>query len=453
MRVDHATAHAAALHSSLAPSPGQSLAQAHDDSVEIKALPLPPDDRPSRDKWVAKLFRVANIEAAKYKPERLEIKRKAMLESAFNYFRGAATAFYLDLEKFAPAAPDEPRVRSPGDNHCRDFGTYRSVKNNVVYDINDFDEAADDVAFSRDILRNVTSWILAAREAGKTPEKQEQVALAAVEGYVNQIHEFAKHGGAQDFVLTSKNAEGPVKDLLLKMESTDNEKWVSKLTERDASGTLRFLPSTEVLPHPFLLDAFLHYFPPLKKAHITSVAAKEDSGVASRDLGRWYILEQFPKGPVKVLEVKQQLRSAMQGVPNMFVHVTANRAAQVSDAARTLVAEPYPQLDSFVVPAYALGAVPAETGEEVSFMTRERPALKAMIDDARLKTVEMVSVATQQGQLTAAKDARQPGKAKEISAWLKAHPDFAADIVKKAIKAADRQVRDYEAFKKLPPEV
>lgn len=408
---------------------------------------LPPDTAEGRAEWVRDTFLRANDVLAQAHPEGLAAKSERMRESLFRFFRGAATLFYLDLARHAPPSPDAPQVRMVGDVHVDNFGTYRSASGRVVYDLNDFDETADSGPFEWEVTRAVTSWLLAARDAGKPPEKQERVARAFVDGFTEQLQRFATEGGAETFTVTAQNADGPVQALLLHQEAIDESGWASKLIETAADGSHRFVASEALEPRPQLRAPLDDASPLLVEARIEDVAARQDSGTASLGLPRWYLLEHLSGDAHKIIEVKQQIRSALDGVPHVTVRHDAHRAAQVADAGATLSADPYPQLDAFQISPATVGALP--TGEaQASFLVRERAALKATVKEDDLGAKEMAQVAVIQGRLLAAEMARQPGKAREIAAWLDAHPSFPQDVVATSKGAADRTEADYRSFKR-----
>ena len=430
------------------PAPESGVPTSTTDSVD---LPLPPDGgKDAREKWIADMFELSNHEVARDNPSGFAEKKQKMLESPYAYFRGEDTAFNLDLAKFAPPDPHEPRISSPGDLHALNFGTYRSAQGNLVYDVNDFDEAVSSQPFSRDILRDATSWILASREAGHPASHQEEIAKAYVDAFVKQLKEFARHGGSHHFVINEKTApDGPVKSLLAHLGKTDPAHWVDKFTTRGADGSYQFVKTDTVIPQPeSLKDALVAASPQLQHANVVAVASKLDSGTASIGLPRYYLLEQPQDGSSpRILEVKQELRSALAGVPDVHVTTVANRSAQVADAAATLPAEPYPQLGSFLVAPAAVGAVSPDSGE-ASFLVRERPAAKSSFDLDTMKSHEMVSVAQVQGQLTAAYMARQPGVTEALEKFLDDHPHWAEEQVTRATAAAGRVDENFHAFKK-----
>lgn len=90
-----------------------------------------------------------------------------MAGSPFVFYRGTAHLFWADfaqdseMEEFGNE--DQTKIWLVGDLHSENYGTYDNNKGEVVYNLNDFDEAVvDDYQF--DLWRMATSIVLVARE-------------------------------------------------------------------------------------------------------------------------------------------------------------------------------------------------------------------------------------------------------------------------------------------------
>lgn len=416
---------------------------------------LPPQEAKARARWVHATFREANAEVAKQNPAGLEEKTGKMSLNPFSFYRGAATLFYLDLASHAPPLPDEPRVRLDGDVHPENFGTYTSARGHLLYDLNDFDETVEKGPFSWDVRRGATGWLLAAQGAGHSENHQVSVAQAFVDGFVEELRACAEHGGAGRFHVDLDHSEGPVHDLLKKQSDVDPRNVIADMTEKTADGQHRFARSSRLVPHPEhkpVLESALSFLGP---QHIDDVAGRLDSGTASLGLPRDWVLEDAGTGHRRddhVVEVKQELRSALDGVPYIETSHPVDRGSQVAEAARLMPAEPYPELGSFVIAPEALGAIRPPGGAPASFMVRQRPALKAAVAELDLHASDQRSVARTQGRLLAAEMARQPGPdgqgtaATALVAFLDQHPGFAQNLLDEAVQSATRVNQDYHAF-------
>jgi len=112
-----------------------------------------------------------------------------MLVSPFAFLRGAAAVMAEDLRHQASAGI---AVQACGDCHLMNFGAFATPEENVVFDINDFDETLAGVDFTVDLKRLVASVAVAAL-AVKLPRKRAgALAAATVEAYRSRMRVLAK---------------------------------------------------------------------------------------------------------------------------------------------------------------------------------------------------------------------------------------------------------------------
>src|SRR2546430_12310135 len=78
-------------------------------------------------------------------PELVPVRYQRMLVSPFTFLRGAAAVMAEDL-RHQPSAGIA--VQACGDCHLMNFGAFATPEENVVFDINDFDETLAGVAFT-----------------------------------------------------------------------------------------------------------------------------------------------------------------------------------------------------------------------------------------------------------------------------------------------------------------
>ena len=84
--------------------------------------------------------------------------------SPFGFFRGTFFLFTHDLaDDFRKPKPIDATGLVIGDLHTENYGTFRSVTGDIVYDINDFDESTTSY-YEYDVRRLAVSLILAAIE-------------------------------------------------------------------------------------------------------------------------------------------------------------------------------------------------------------------------------------------------------------------------------------------------
>src|SRR5262245_5375970 len=135
---------------------------------------------------------VAMIEAtdAGRIPELVPVRHGRMAASPFAFYRGGAALMAADL---ALTPSSRLRVHLCGDCHLANFGLYGTPERNLVFDLNDFDEAAPG-PFEWDVKRLAASAVMAARDNGHRPADARAAARAAARGYREAMKTLAEEG-------------------------------------------------------------------------------------------------------------------------------------------------------------------------------------------------------------------------------------------------------------------
>ncbi len=117
------------------------------------------------------------------------VRRERMAEGPFPFYRGAAAIMAADLAR-------DPHtgllVASCGDAHLGNFGFYASPQRSLVFDLNDFDEAAW-APWEWDLKRLVASVVVAGQATARDERTVEDAALAAVRTYARALRTAARH--------------------------------------------------------------------------------------------------------------------------------------------------------------------------------------------------------------------------------------------------------------------
>src|SRR5215813_12960977 len=95
-------------------------------------------------------------------PELVPVRYERMLTSPFAFLRGAAAIMAEDL-RHQPTAGIP--VQACGDCHLMNFGAFATPEQNILFDINDFDETLPGVDFTADLKRLAASVAVAALAA------------------------------------------------------------------------------------------------------------------------------------------------------------------------------------------------------------------------------------------------------------------------------------------------
>lgn len=121
-------------------------------------------------------------------PELVPLRRQRMLASPFAFYRGSAALMAADLAAEPTTGLD---VVSCGDAHISNFGFFASPQRTMVFDLNDFDEAATG-PWEWDLKRLVTSIVIGARDGGYPEQQARRAALAAASSYRTWLAELMK---------------------------------------------------------------------------------------------------------------------------------------------------------------------------------------------------------------------------------------------------------------------
>src|SRR5215813_9608014 len=121
-------------------------------------------------------------------PELIPVRYERMLESPFAFLRGAAAVMAEDL-RHQPTAGIS--VQACGDCHLMNFGAFATPEENILFDINDFDETLPGVDFTVDLKRLAASVAVAALAAKFSPKRARATAAGVVEAYRTRMRALA----------------------------------------------------------------------------------------------------------------------------------------------------------------------------------------------------------------------------------------------------------------------
>ncbi|MCB0927314.1 MAG: DUF2252 domain-containing protein [Mycolicibacterium insubricum] len=264
-------------------------------------------------------------------PELVGLRFARMLVSPLSFYRGAAAVMAADL---AAGPTSNIEVMSCGDAHLSNFGVFATPDRALVFDLNDFDEAAMAPA-EWDLKRLVTSAILGARQL-KFPETAvSDIANTTVVTYRDALTAMMQMSVIDRFYLRAEpikqsnlvsGAFGAVIDRTVqRARKRTSGRAFAKLTEIDADGIPRFRESPPMTRHVPLSDET-----ELLRAveeYMTSVAADARlllahfrvTDIAMRVVGvgsigtRCYLAALVDsRGTPLILQIKEAKRSVLQ---------------------------------------------------------------------------------------------------------------------------------------------
>jgi Uncharacterized protein conserved in bacteria (DUF2252) len=122
-------------------------------------------------------------------PELVPIRYERMLANPFAFLRGAAAVMAEDLR-------DQPStgvlVQACGDCHLMNFGAFATPEQNILFDINDFDETLPGVDFTADLKRLAASVAVAALAANLSKKRARAIGATTVEAYRSRTRNLAR---------------------------------------------------------------------------------------------------------------------------------------------------------------------------------------------------------------------------------------------------------------------
>ena len=128
----------------------------------------------------------------------LSFKARKLTEDPSTFLRGTFYRWMQLWPEVCQKVAEAPVVLSVGDLHAANFGTWRDAKNQLIWGINDFDEAAP-LPYTLDLTRLAASVELAS-ESQELKIGLEEACEAILEGY-----EASLECGGQPFILNEGN--------------------------------------------------------------------------------------------------------------------------------------------------------------------------------------------------------------------------------------------------------
>ncbi len=131
---------------------------------------------------------ILNAQSERRLPALRALRIELMIENPFAYLRGAAAVMAHDLASQPIVGAS---VQACGDCHLMNFGAFATPENNILFDINDFDETLPGVDFTVDVKRLAASVAVAA-PAGASKADQRTLAAASVRAYRRHMFDLSQ---------------------------------------------------------------------------------------------------------------------------------------------------------------------------------------------------------------------------------------------------------------------
>jgi uncharacterized protein (DUF2252 family) len=150
-------------------------------------------------------------------PAAFRRKFRKMAASPFAFYRGSAALFYADMT--GTYADDSfldertSRVWIHGDLHAENFGTYMNSSGQLVFNVNDFDEAYVG-PFSWDLKRFAASVALIGYAKALSDGIITRLVTAFAQSYLTELRAIAAGGDDAIGAITLENADGVLRRVL-----------------------------------------------------------------------------------------------------------------------------------------------------------------------------------------------------------------------------------------------
>lgn len=175
-------------------------------------------------------------------------KLDKLSNSPFRFFRGMFFLYCADLRKarFAELFSSGIDTAGPiiGDIHTENFGSFRAVTGEIVYDVNDFDETTTN-RYVVDAGRLAASLILAALDNGSSFSRGVAVAEITLREWVATLSRCRKLK-RPDFCLLPETKQ--VKELLATVAEKSRAEFMKKIAQESTPGNFVFRLSEDYRP-------------------------------------------------------------------------------------------------------------------------------------------------------------------------------------------------------------
>ncbi|QAY59396.1 DUF2252 domain-containing protein [Microbacterium protaetiae] len=188
-------------------------------------------------------------------PELVPLRTERMSASPFTFYRGTAALMAADL---ANGPSSGIRVASCGDAHVSNFGFYASPARELLFDLNDFDEAAW-APWEWDLKRLVTSIVIAGQVSSRDDAVVQDAARGAVRTYARALRASLRRSPTQryytHFAATAADdtldgaSRRALRAAIRDARKRTGERAARRTTEIDAAGRRVFVENPPAMTH------------------------------------------------------------------------------------------------------------------------------------------------------------------------------------------------------------
>ena len=252
-----------------------------------------------------------------------EIKFTKMATSPFIFYRATNHLFWQDFandERLQQFGNSKTATWLQGDLHVENMGSFCTDEEDVIFDVNDFDETmvAD---YQYDLWRLAVSVVLVAREHSYDEATTGQIVDTLTESYLDTLGSYCDNDDEEKIVYSVENTRGPVREFLEKVAKKKTRiKMLSKWTTDGRFNTT--LEKLEAVDESFKssfekawpnygksLSGSLKFEKEKKYFKVKDVAKRLLAGTGSLGTPRYYILIEGKSKSLeddRILDMKRQ---------------------------------------------------------------------------------------------------------------------------------------------------
>lgn len=291
-------------------------------------------------------------------------KFAAMSESAYRFFRGTSHLFWQDMYNdwrfalFGGVSGTQTWIQ--GDAHVYNFGAFANHEGEVIYGLDDFDDAVVS-DYQYDLWRLAISLVLDTRANGTFDDSVCTEALEAlVKGYLKTATRYRKDDPEQEVHFTSGTAGKPLNRFLDKVgKKKSRQRMLEKWTRLQKNGKRVFDATNPKLKRlsPVARKQFLKAFDAYRQNRsgedevfyrVKDVVRRISAGTGSLGTLRFYVLIEGDEGSEHddiILDIKQQggpalLNAMSEAEQQAYQRVYSNEGVRHAAAFRALAEHP-----------------------------------------------------------------------------------------------------------------
>ncbi|MEH1012081.1 DUF2252 domain-containing protein [Micromonospora sp. CPCC 206060] len=267
-------------------------------------------------------------------PAAFRRKFRKMAASPFAFYRGSASLFYAD--QIGDFADDRfldgrtSRVWIHGDLHAENFGTYMNGSGQLVFNVNDFDEAYVG-PFSWDLKRFVASVALLGYAKALSDQVISELVGVFATAYLTELKAIAAGGDDAIGSITLANADGVLRRVLqqarlnTRVDLLNGQTTIDNYERRFSLGDGVY--EIDDATRERVCEAFTHYLDTLPEAtarlrpvsaHVKDVVLRKGVGIGSAGLPSYNLLLE---GHTQALENDVIIYMKQAQVPAVARHI------------------------------------------------------------------------------------------------------------------------------------